>query len=351
MLQKVFNRYVPRKKEKIKQLPSLLDRISTLLSEGYTFSDSIHMLLPYHVDNHQYWHRIVEEKLRNGENIITIFKSFSIPEHYLISIQIAEANGDLAKTLRMIGKQMDFHEKMKKKLSKILIYPVFLILFLISIFVGFRTYFMPNIEQIVNSRTPSSDSTFAVSNIIVYFPEITILSLLIITILVILIFLLIKKQSITYQMKIFTTMPIIRYFFKMHLTKQFSRIIGSLLIGGFSLQQTLEILKEQRLNKYLEFVAVNIEKRIIFGDSLSIAVQTSGYFFPKFQEFIRHGEKSGYLGREMIIYSDLLDEKQQSLLKTAITFVQPLFFIIIALSIIAAYLSILLPMYNIIEII
>src|SRR5690606_15017899 len=113
----------------------------------------------------------------------------------------------------------------------------------------------------------------------------------------------------------------------------------------------LEILKEQQLNKYLNFLSFTIEKKIIYGDSLSNAVQLTGYFFPKFQEFIKHGEKSGYLGREMLIYSDLLDEKMQSLLKTGLTFVQPLFFIFIALSIIAAYISILLPMYNIIEII
>ncbi len=47
---------------------------------------------------------------------------------------------------------MDFQEKLKKKLTKLLIYPVFLLLFLVSIFVGFRTYFMPNIEQIVDSQ-------------------------------------------------------------------------------------------------------------------------------------------------------------------------------------------------------
>lgn len=334
-------------------MPQFINRMSTLLEEGYTFSDSIHMLLPYHVHNDIYWHKTIEEKLRNGESVIDIFKFLSIPNHFLISIQIAEENGDLAKTLNLISQQMDFQQNMKKKLTKLLMYPIFLLLFLVAIFVGFRTYFMPNIEQIFHSRTTSEDlnTNFTVSNILLYFPEIMIISMISITIISILIWFFIKAKPIIYQMKIFTTIPIIRYFFKLHLTKQFSRIIGNLLIGGFSLQQALEILKEQQLNKYLNFLSFTIEKKIIYGDSLSNAVQLSGYFFPKFQEFIKHGEKSGYLGREMLIYSDLLDEKMQSLLKTGLSFVQPLFFIFIALSIIAAYISILLPMYNIIEII
>lgn len=334
-------------------MPQFLNRMSTLLEEGYTFSDSIHMLLPYHVHNNDFWFKTIEEKLRNGESVIEIFKFLSIPKHFLISIQIAEENGDLAKTLKLIAQQMDFQQTMKKKLSKLLMYPIFLLLFLVAIFVGFRTYFMPNIEQIVHSRTSSEDmsASFDVSNFLLYFPEIILFSTIFITIISILIFIFIKKRPVTYQIKIFTSMPIIRYFFKLHLTKQFSRMIGSLLIGGFSLQQALEILKEQQLNRYLKYLAINIESKIIYGDSLSNAVQFSGYFFPKFQEFIKHGEKSGYLGREMLIYSDLLEDKMESFLRTGLSFVQPLFFIIIALSIIAAYISILLPMYNIIEII
>ncbi|WP_268870984.1 competence type IV pilus assembly protein ComGB [Ureibacillus manganicus] len=337
--------------ERLRDLPSFLQRMSTLLDEGYTLSDSIHILLPYHVDHNDYWYKMIEDKLRNGDNIISIFKSFSIPEQYLISIQIAEANGDLAKTLNLIAQQMDFHEKLKKKLTKLLVYPIFLLLFLAAIFVGFRTYFMPNIEQIVNSRTPNDNSNFTISKVFLYFPEILIGCLILITVLSAFIILKIKKQPIHLQLEILTTIPIIGYFFKMHITRQFSRMIGSLLIGGFSLQQTLEILKEQQLNKYLNFLATSIENKIIYGDSFSSAVQLSGYFFPKFQDFIKHGEKSGYLGKEMIIYSDLLEEKLHSTLKTGLSFVQPLFFILIALAIIAAYLSILLPMYNIIEII
>ncbi len=98
-------------------MPSFLNRMSTLLEEGYTFSDSIHMLLPYHVDNDDHWYRVIQEKLRNGENVVEIFKSFSIPEHYLISIQIAEANGDLAKTLKMICSTNGFSRKTEKEID------------------------------------------------------------------------------------------------------------------------------------------------------------------------------------------------------------------------------------------
>jgi competence protein ComGB len=70
-----------------------------------------------------------------------------------------------------------------------------------------------------------------------------------------------------------------------------------------------------------------------------------------FSTFVEHGEKSGYLGKELVLYSELLTEKQEQLLYKILAFVQPTFFIIIAMCIVAAYVSLLLPIYHMIELV
>ncbi|RHW38497.1 type II secretory pathway protein [Lysinibacillus yapensis] len=339
-------------KKKIHQLPSFLNRLSTLLQEGYTFSDSIDMLLPYHVDDLEYWRTIVQEKLRNGENAINILQCFPIPKHFLIVIQISEESGKLAESLQTISQQLDFNEKMKKKIISLLTYPVLLSIFMIGIFFAFRTYFLPNITQIINTRTNSdSESSVFLSSLFLRLPDVFVIALLVLLTLVLASLLYIKRQEIHTQIKILMKIPFFNYFYKLHLTKQLAKALGDLLVGGFALQQALEILQSQQLNKILSYVANEIEKQVIYGESLSVAVFKLEWFFPNFEEFIKHGEKSGYLGRELLIYSELLDEKLQFFIKKGVSVMQPLFFIVIAISIIAAYLSILLPMYELIEII
>lgn len=339
-------------KNKVRQLPSFLNRISTLLMEGYTFSDSIDMLLPYHVDDPVYWRTTIEEKLRNGEGSIEILQCFSIPKHFLIAIKISEESGKLAQSLETISKQLDFNEKMRKKIVNLLSYPVLLSIFLISIFFAFRTYFLPNITQIIDSRTDvSSNSTVFISSIFLRLPDLLCITLVSVVFLVITLIIYIKKQNIPKRLALLLKLPIINYFYKLHLTNQLAKSMGDLLIGGFSLQQALSILQNQPLDNTLAYVSKEIERRVIFGESLSSAVSTLNWFSTKFEEFIRHGEKSGYLGRELLIYSELINEKLQFLIKKGVSIIQPMFFILIALSIIAAYLSILLPMYELIEII
>lgn len=340
------------KKKKVRQLPSFLSRISTLLNEGYTFPDSIDMLLPYHVDNPIEWRNMIEEKLKNGEGIIEILQCFSIPKHFLIAISISEESGKLAQSLQSISLQLDFNEKMRKKMINLLSYPILLSIVLMSIFFAFRLYFLPNITQILDARTEvSSNSTVFISSIFLRLPDVFILALACTFCLVATSILFIKKQNVQKQLLLLLKIPIVNYFYKMHLSNQLAKTMGDLLIGGFSLQHALIILQNQQLNKTLAFVSKEIEKQVIFGEALSSAVFNLGWFSAKFGEFIKHGEKSGYLGRQLLIYGELIDEKLQNYIKKGISIIQPLFFILIALSIIAAYLSILLPMYELIEII
>ncbi|WP_176400063.1 competence type IV pilus assembly protein ComGB [Ureibacillus sinduriensis] len=337
---------------KVYQLPSFLNRISTLLNEGYTFPDSLYMLLPYHVANPAEMRKLVEEKLKNGEGLIDILQCFSIPKHFLIAISISEENGKLAQCLHSISQQLNFNEKMRKKVIHLLSYPILLTIVLISIFIAFRLYFLPNITEILQSRTDtSSNSTVFISSIFLRLPDILFFVLVFVLCLIIISILYIKRQKVHEQLLLMLKIPIVSYFFRMHITNQLARTLGDLLAGGFSLQHALTILQNQKLNKTLSYMANEIERHVIYGEALSSAVCNLGWFSPKFEEFIRHGEKSGYLGRELLIYSELIDEKLQQLIKKGVSIIQPLFFVIIALSIIAAYLSILLPMYELIEII
>lgn len=337
---------------KLRQLPSFLNRISTLLNEGYTFSDSIEMLLPHHVDNPEAWQRKILEKLKNGEGATEILECFSIPKHYLVALRISEESGRLAQSLETISQQLEFNEKLRKRLINLLSYPFLLSILLTSIFIAFRTYFLPSITQILDARTDvASNATIFISTIFLRLPDVLFVILVSTICLVITFTIYIKRLDVQKQLPLMLKLPLINYFYKLHITNLLAKTMGELLIGGITLQQTLAIIQEQKLNKMLAYMSKEIEGQVIFGESLSTAVYNLGWFSAEFDQFIKHGEKSGYLGKQLLIYSELMEEKIQSFLKKGVSVIQPIFFIIIALSIIAAYLSILLPMYELIEII
>ena len=82
------------------------------------------------------------------------------------------------------------------------------------------------------------------------------------------------------------------------------------------------------------------------GTPLPTIIALSDDLAPQLLMFIEHGEKSGFLSKELLIYSELLEERTTKWLERLISAMQPLLFVIIALCIVAAYVSLLVPIYN-----
>lgn len=346
------NYFQKNKRIKVVGLPQLMSRVSTLLNEGYTFAECIEMLLPYHVKQYVEWQHSFQQAFLEGAGPPKVFQLLGVERQYLVGIELAETTGTMSETLSVLAVQMQFNRKMKERFAKLLIYPTFLFVFLVGLFIAFRMYFLPNVEKMVFSRTTSENvSSIQWSKFFLHVPDYIIIGscLLIGVITVFLSYL--SRKRVDFQLTLLLKLPFINYFWRLLLTRQFSRSLGNLLMTGFSLQLALEQLMKQQHQKQLAYIATELKQRIIYGSSLAEAVQVIGYFFPKFEQFIVHGERSGLLDRELILYSELLDEKLRNFINSATKILQPMLFIIIAICVIAAYLSILLPMYNLLDMI
>ena len=342
-----------QRKERIRivQFPQLLIRTSTLLKEGYTFAECIEMLLPYHLKNYSKWSTVIEQAFQDGAGSTKIFECLGMKRQYLLSIDLAEMTGSLSQTLYVVANQIQFAHETKNRIIKSLIYPTFLFLLIVGLFIAFRLKFLPNIQQMMYSRAGYSEtSSIQWSKFFLHMPDYIITLSVGLVILLVLIGVYVSRKRIDIQLAIVLKIPFIRYYWRLIITKQFARTLGELLLTGFSLQAALEHLMNQPHQKQIAYIASTIQQRVIYGDTLAQAVLLSDFFYPKFNHFIAHGEQSGLLGRELMLYVELLDSKLQNGIKMTTKTVQPMLFIIIAVCIVAAYLSILLPMYNMLDV-
>ncbi|MER1956520.1 MAG: competence type IV pilus assembly protein ComGB [Solibacillus sp.] len=335
---------------KAAELPTLLERMAILLNEGYTFVHSIEMLLPYHVKDYLPVQQQVKSILHNGGSVTQVFMYLGLDKQYLVSVELAEVSGRLNETIQLVAKQLIFQQMAKSKLIKVLSYPVLLFGFLLCLFLAFRTYFLPNMSSVLTSRVNEATTTsIEWSTFFLHIPDMIVIFLFSVALFLFCFVLYVKKKRVDLQLTLLFRIPYVSLVWQLLLTRQFSRNLGNLLLAGLSLQQAFEHLKLQQHQKQMAYIAQVLQQRIVFGDSLAHAVKAVGYFYPKFEHFIAHGEASGLLGRELILYCELLDEKMEKWIGQLLAVIQPLLFIVIAVCVIAAYLSILLPMYDVID--
>ncbi|MEY9976138.1 competence type IV pilus assembly protein ComGB [Lysinibacillus sp. RC79] len=351
-IERIRLNYMKATKWRVREQARFFSRLSVLMHEGYLFPQAISILLPHHIEAHEEIQKLINEKLRQGVGVLGIFEALQLPKQHLVAITVAENNGDMIETLKGVAKQMALSETTKKKLMKLLLYPIVLILFLLLLFLVFRTIFFPNIEKMVTSRTVGTEETsIALSKVLLHFPDALIVAGIVGICSILIFHFYLKRRPIARQLNIILNTPLIRIYIRMSLTRQFAAYLGSLLQSGFSLQASLQILEEQRLQPFLQYLARCIKERVVFGDTLTQAVNLMTVWQKDFSIFVEHGEQSGYLGKELVLYSELLTERQEQLLHKILAFVQPTFFIIIAMCIVAAYVSLLLPIYHMIELV
>jgi len=346
-----IKQHLQQRQERIEDMPSLLFKTADLMKEGYQLAESLTMLLPYYTKFADKWQMIIQRSIGEGHGAPEIFKRLKVEDEFLVSIYFAEKHGNLAITLAFISEQMKYKNDMQMRLKKILTYPLFMFFILVSFFVAFRLYFLPNIANLIMTRSNDDLTTIQWSKFLLHMPDYFISLGIMLVCLSIGVIIYIRKKNINLRLQYLIKLPIINTFYKLTLTRQIARNLGNLLITGFSLQQAIHELKSQHFKQDLQYIASILEERIIYGQSLSESVSHMPYFFHKFEMFVEHGEKNGLLGRELILYCDILDEKLKYYVSIVLSFIQPVFFIIIAICIIAAYLSILLPMYKMIDIV
>lgn len=346
----VKTKYEIREKIKIKNRPEFLARLAILLKEGYTFYDSVNLLLPHHSDDYQILLTKIEEDFREGETVTHILSRLEFTSSILLPVVIAERDGRLAETLASMANRLEKMEEVKKKLKGLLAYPAGLFIFISILLLGFRKFFLPNIELMTASKTNTDDGFVqSLPSLVAKTPDIILVIVILVTCIIFGFFLFYKKLSPPKKISFFISIPILGTIFTMWKTRLFASELGSLLESGLSIQDSLDILINQNLDPVLSEISNEIKKSVIYGEPLDKAVMLTDGLTKQFSSFVEHGTNSGHLPKELIIYSEYLENQINQLLSKGLAILQPILFSLIAICILAAYIALLLPMYGMID--
>ena len=318
------------------------------MDEGYTFHDSIRMLLPHHLDDPAGAEQVLERNLRSGDGPDEILKSIGFSPALLLPVGIAASHGNLPGAIRTVSERLRRRGRTLEKLRKATLYPAVLFGFISLLFILFRTLFMPNMEKMLAGRGGEGEA-MALSAILLRLPDVLAGAVVILTAAAVIAYLVWAGKSAEVKLRAIHAVPVLSRWVRMAHTSVFAREMGTLLGGGIPLQQAIGILSGQDEHSMLAYMTRTAGGRILMGDPLHEAVRHAGGFLPDFPSFIRHGEEGGHLPREMLVYSELIDEKIGEESEKLIAVIQPVLFGILAICIMGAYLALMLPVYSMVE--
>jgi competence protein ComGB len=148
-------------------------------------------------------------------------------------------------------------------------------------------------------------------------------------------------------MQLFMRVPVIRTFTRLFNSYFFSVHMSNLLNGGLSIYECFALFQKQEHHPFFQVEAFAFTDQLSSGMRLDHIVSGKSHYEKDLAQVIVHGQQNGELSQELYDYSLFMMERMEQFIFRILKYVQPLTFLFIGIVILLMYMSVMLPMLEV----
>ncbi|WP_121642897.1 competence type IV pilus assembly protein ComGB [Bacillus vallismortis] len=336
-----------RKTWPLKDQALLLKRLGEMMAGGYTLMDGLRLMKLQLNKRQAAALADAVTRLREGAPFYQVLKSLSFHKEAIGICYFAVTHGELPSAMIQSGELLERKLAQADELKRVLRYPLFLIFTVAVMFYMLQSIIIPqfsDIYQSMNMKTSRfTDMLFA------FFQHIDLMVILTAFFAAgigLYYWVVFKKKPPARQMLICVRIPFVGNLIRLFNSYFFSLQLSSLLQSGLSIYDSLNAFKQQTFLPFYRCEAEQVIERLKAGESIEAAICDSPFYEKDFSKVISHGQLSGRLDRELFTYSQFILQRLEHKAQKWTGILQPVIYGFVAAMILFVYLSMLLPMYQ-----
>jgi general secretion pathway protein F len=266
---------------------------------------------------------------------------------YLAMVKAGEETGSLTRSFAELSKLISRTERLKKKLSSAMIYPLFLAVFC-AIVIGVLLFFLiPSMQELFEGRylhpltqTVLSISLFLNGHALLFFSSLLLLILFIT-------FWMKQKKGKIFREKLYLKLPLLKRLVIEAVMTRFCRVFSVLLHGGLSLLDSLKLAKLVMHHSLFEKGISQAEAKVIEGHRLSEQLKKNPLFPLLVIRMMAIAEESGEMSKMVEHIGEIYEEDLERSLTRLTSFLQPIILLFLGVVVAIILLSVLLPLTDV----
>lgn len=341
--------FLKRKKKVVKPKEQLafLKRLYRLLQRGYSLSEALDVIA--WDERLQKATEQIHTTVLSGKPFDEALKQAHFHPLIVLYIYFVRIHGNLVtslqKSIELFEQRLQTIESFKKTSR----YPLILIIIFILLFLLIHYFIFPAYEEMFHSYTEAYATvqfTFFLYRICIGLFFSTLLAIVILTIL----WKLYKNNiPLSFQLRLFSYIPIYRSFIKLQTSFYFATHISMFLKAGLSMNQIIQHLATQEELPIVQHYATLMLDHVGRGYYLDQLLHRLTFIDDQLATlFQRHHNLDG-LQKDLSTYADFAQEYLQERMMQAIMYIQPIAYSLLGSFIIMIYLSLLWPMFQLID--
>lgn len=332
------------KKITAKQRPYLLKTLSELLAEGFSLSQSLIFMQLLMKPQASLIEQVIQS-LGQGQTFEKSIQPLGYPISVVAQLFYAQRQGRFLIALEASAAQLQQIQTYQSKILKVLTYPLLMAGFLIALLFGMRTLLLPHIISFIAQDT--YDTNGLVRLLIGFFtflPQISIALLAFLLIVGLLTDFYLMRLTHIKRYQLLRRLPIVSKWIDRYCSYKLARELGYFFEGGYSLQQTIDVLTLYPVDPFLTEIAIRLQNGMVQGTPLATIISEMKLFTDELPLVIYQGELTSQMAQKCKVYADKIFHDLWEDIAKKINYIQPIMFLLIAVLVMAMYLTMMLPM-------
>lgn len=344
-----LNRFIRIRNHKIKNEVQLrfLKRLHRLLTNGYPLLEALDMFTWDKQMNAPA--KKITVALKNGSSLDQAFDSAGFHFSITAYLYFVQANGDLAGCIEKSIEMFEYRTNTVKRFQQVLRYPAILFIIFTVLLYFINRHVLPSFQDLFASQQHASGIlNFSLTAINGFSKLLLIASITLITAFIIWYF---SKHNLSLksQIQLQGSIPIWRSLVKMNTSFFFATHFSTLLKAGLPYKEILLFLKNQTRLPIVSFYSKQMTSDLNRGIHISHVMTEFSFLDEQLASIFQKHTNRSDLEKDLAIYAQMLLEDIEIKTMKTITYLQPVFFTILALFVVMIYVMLMWPMFELIK--
>lgn len=332
------------KKWNLSQQSIFLSRLAELLQEGFDLQEAIEFLkLIYRKEKEAL--TFIHLKLISGNKLETCLQPLGFSKTICTQLYLAQETGRLNEVMQSCAHYCLQQETQRRKIKKLLVYPMCLLVIVLFLLIGMRELFLPQIEKLTDTGLQENIFVHLI-DLFPYYIGGGACMLLMLSIGFVYAY---QKQSALVKIVWLNKLPVIRRWIQFYYNGFISRELGYLYESGQNLRTIIQFLESDGIAPFMWELGQLLKNHAQMGHSLSETLATLPFIRREMLLIIEHGEKISQLSIKLRFFSENCFKRLEQDVFYKINLIQPVLFLVIGLLVIFIYLALMLPMLSIMD--
>src|SRR5579884_1513334 len=291
----------------------------------------------------------VREEVRNGALLSDAFaRQGAFPPIYVTSVLAGERSGSLAEVIERYIAYQKLSLSVRKKLMVSLLYPAVLVTLVVCLIVFLVTYVVPNFAQLYSSMNADLPAPTQILIAVGTTARNYVLLGFVGLILAVLAFRWWARTPRGSERidRALLKVPLLGEVWLKYQVAQFSRVLGTLLVGGIPLLPALETASESLGTEVLKKVLQQAAKLVREGQSLSSSLRQTKVFPGLSIDMIEVGESTGALPSMLGSVAEFYEDDVATRTTAALSLIEPAIMIFMGIFVAFVLISLYLPIFS-----